>query len=470
MQAEESRLIEKNFLKNGKRVIFTIFTQGLLSIAAIVMGFGFPKFLPIEEYSRWQVFYFYVGYVNYMQLGFNDGLILNFSGQKFEALPWSSIRKATARIILYQAVGLGIMLIVASHLQCDFAIVALLALSCIPTVLMCILSAVLLAGNRTYDYNLLCLIIRWMFVAIMVCGIYASISNAEFYMCADIISKAVIVPAFYIYERRYIPNAVQSDLLKTGLFIKKNCMSGIIVASTVLLLGLIPMCGRVVVQLLGDEIQYAMYSFAVSMLSIILTFTNAIGTVAFPMLKNMNSSKNITQHYMLKKLYDEILWICLWAVVIINLVVELVLHEYIGVLEYFPILLAVCWPLGKIESIIYPYYKVYRKEKEFLALCIIGIVITFGFSFSLYSAAGLPGIAIAALIGVLGTYMLLDVFFEQKILQVKYKFEAEAYVMLGVFLLTSMTLKNGLFALIYGIIVIAHLCITIKKRTEAKDR
>lgn len=462
-------MIEKEVLKSGKRVLFTIFTQGLLSVAAIIMGFGLPKFLPIEEYSRWQVFYFYVAYVNYLQFGFNDGLILNFSGQKFEELPWHNIKRATIRIVLYQAIGLGLLLIVASCIKCDFAVIGLLIFSCIPTILMCILSAVLLAGNKTYDYNLLCLIIRLVFVAIMIGGICASITSAEFYMCADSISKIVVVLIVYIYERRYIPRTVKAGSQKTGKFIRQNCASGIIIASTVLLLGLLPMCGRVVIQLLGDEIEYAMFSFAISMLSIILTFTNAIGTVAFPMLKNMDNTGNTAQHYMLKKLYDEILWVCLWAVVVINVIVENFLHEYVSVLEYFPILLAVCWPLGKVQSIIYPYYKVYRKEKEFLRICIIGIIITFGLSFCLYPFAGLMSMAVAALLGVLITYLILDVYFEKKVVQTNYRIELEAYIMLGIFLLTSLTLKKGMFALVYGLIVVARLWITIK-REKRKSR
>ena len=394
-------MIEKNFLKSGKRVLFTIFTQGLLSVAAIIMGFGLPKFLSVEE------------------------------------PPWNNIKRATIRIVLYQAIGLGLLLIVASCIKCDFAVVGLLVFSCIPTVLMCILSAVLLAGNKTYDYNLLCLIIRLTFVVIMIIGICASITSAEFYMWADSISKIIVVLIVYIYERRYIPKAIQADSQKIGNFIRQNCTSGIIIASTVLLLGLLPMCGRVVIQLLGDEIEYAMFSFAISMLSIILTFTNAIGTVAFPMLKNTENNGSAARHHKLKKLYDEILWVCLWAVVVINVIVENFLHEYVGVLEYFPILLAVCWPLGKVQD-----------------------TITF---------AGLVGMAVVALLGVLITYLILDVYFEKKVVHTDYGIELEAYIMLGIFLLTSLTLKNGMFALVYGLIIVVHLWITMKKEKRNND-
>ena len=141
-------------------------------------------------------------------------------------------------------------------------------------------------------------------------------------------------------------------------------------------------------------------------------------------------------------------------------------RSYIPVLKFFPILLAICWPLGKIQCIIYPYYKVYRKEKKFLLYCIIGLIITFGLSFCAYPIAGLTGLAVMALLGVLLTYFILEVYFEHKIAQNKYKIDLESYIMLGIFLFTSIILTNEMFALIYGLVVGVHLYATIIRRKK----
>ena len=77
--------------------------------------------------------------------------------------------------------------------------------------------------------------------------------------------------------------------------------------------------------------------------------------------------------------------------------------------------------------------------------------------------------AVVALLGVLITYLILDVYFEKKVVHTDYGIELEAYIMLGIFLLTSLTLKNGMFALVYGLIIVVHLWITMKKEKRNND-
>ena len=119
------------------------------------------------------------------------------------------------------------------------------------------------------------------------------------------------------------------------------------------------------------------------------------------------------------------------------------------------------------KEIRYSYFgKVYRKEKKFLLYCIIGLIITFGLSFCAYPIAGLTGLAVMALLGVLLTYFILEVYFEHKIAQNKYKIDLESYIMLGIFLFTSIILTNEMFALIYGLVVGVHLYATIIRRKK----
>ena len=71
-----------------------------------------------------------------------------------------------------------------------------------------------------------------------------------------------------------------------------------------------------------------------------------------------------------------------------------------------------------------------------------------------------------ALLGVLLTYFILEVYFEHKIAQNKYKIDLESYIMLGIFLFTSIILTNEMFALIYGLVVGVHLYATIIRRKK----
>lgn len=454
-------------LKSGKRILFAVFTQGLLSVAAIIVGFGLPKFLSIEEYSRWQVYYFYVAYVNYLQFGFNDGLVLNLSGTRYEELPWRTIKKATLVICLFLVAGsiaiLGGTLVIGVD---DFQVVKLLIYSFIPTILMCTFSAVLLAGNKTYEYNIFCLLIRVAFVVLLIIGILFDIQNADFYIVADILSKILIVIIFYLRERKYTIRTHDSE--RVFPFIRKNCGSGIIVASTVLILGLLPMCGRVVIQALGSTEEYARYSFAISMLSIILTFTNAIGTIAFPMLKNNGTTQGADGYSRLVRVYDEILWLCFMGLAVIEFIIRTFLIEYVPILDYFAILLAVCWPLGKIQCIVYPYYKLARREKEFLVISVACITFTFILSFGLYGLNGVTGLAWAALIGVMVCDIVLNLYYAKKVCGIPYEIRRQSLLMFCVFLVSSLFLGQVKFV-VYGAVLIIHYIVLIIRMKRCKN-
>ena len=448
-----------------KKIFFTLFSQGILSLVSIIIGLGLPKFLSIEEYSRWQIYYFYVAYVNYLQFGFNDGIILNLSGNDFTKLPWGMIKRATFNIVIYLLILSGIIWGISNGFPtADFQVIGLLVFSFIPTVLMCTFSAVLLAGNKTYEYNLFNLLIKIAFVAMMFVGIGLGIINAVFYVWADILSKVLIVVVFFLYERKNM--ICKEKTRNVGHFIKTNCTSGIIVASTVLILGLLPMCGRVVLQFRGEIIKYAQYSFAISLLSIILTFTNAIGTVAFPMLKRDSNALEGELYSQLILLYDRLLVGCLWLFVVIKFVVYRFLPDYIDIMMYFPIMMAMCWPLGKIQSIIYPHYKLARKEKTFLVVSLIFLAITFVASILGYLSGEMLGLAVAALVCVLCYGCVLDIYYCKKIQEGKVKFAIWSWMMVITFVICGMSLEPVKFAVVYGVALILYylICIIISKK------
>ena len=450
------------FVKYGKRIIFTVFTQGLLSIIAILIGFGLPKFLNIEEYARWQLYYFYVAYVNYLQFGFNDGMILTLSGNTFEKLPWKSIRKSTFYIMIY-LLGLSIVtLSVGSLLNVEnYKILEWLVLSFVPTIVMCILSAVFLAGNRTYEYNVFCLLIKVAFIIMMLIGILLNQNNADFYICADILSKIIIIAIYIILERKVIFSKSVEEV-HIGKFIKENCKTGVIVATTVLILGLLPMCGKIIIQIWGTASQYAWFSFAISMLSIILTFTTAIGTVTFPVLKNLGAS-SANSNRILLRMYDEILGVCLICLGIIEIIVEWFLPQYISVLEYFPLLLAACWPLGKIQTIIYPYFKLYRKEIEFLKISICYIIGIFLFSFWGYRIGGLIGLSWVAFLGIEFCYEYLKKYLDDNILAQEFRIDIIYVSRVFIFILIAMIFKENKFICVYVTSVLIYYLFFGKK-------
>ena len=77
-----------NFLKN---IIAAFLAQGISLLSSVFMSFIIPRFLGVTEYSYWQLFIFYIGYVGFFHFGFNDGLYLRLGGKKYDELDYSTI-------------------------------------------------------------------------------------------------------------------------------------------------------------------------------------------------------------------------------------------------------------------------------------------------------------------------------------------------------------------------------------------
>ena len=84
---------EKVLIKSGIRKIgFALVTQVLILGCSLVTSIIVPKYMEKEMYGQWQIYYFYLNYINFVTLGYNDGLVLKYGGMKREDLPVEKIR------------------------------------------------------------------------------------------------------------------------------------------------------------------------------------------------------------------------------------------------------------------------------------------------------------------------------------------------------------------------------------------
>jgi O-antigen/teichoic acid export membrane protein len=87
-----------------KRILLTILTQGVILLLSIITGFVLPQKMGPEAYGYWQVYLFYLVYLNIFGLGFNDGIALFYGGHDYNKLPFETIR-SEMRIFVGYLIG-----------------------------------------------------------------------------------------------------------------------------------------------------------------------------------------------------------------------------------------------------------------------------------------------------------------------------------------------------------------------------
>ena len=78
--------------KLAKNLIFSVVAQIISVITSFVLGFVVPKFIDEYQYSYWQTYMLYVGYVGVLHFGLLDGIVLRYSQYDYNDLDKPRIR------------------------------------------------------------------------------------------------------------------------------------------------------------------------------------------------------------------------------------------------------------------------------------------------------------------------------------------------------------------------------------------
>lgn len=387
---------------------FAILAQGLMGVMQVVLGFVLPKEMGTEQYGYYQEYAYYAMYLNFFGLGINDGLALNYAGKEKTQVPTEKIRGA----IRVEVVGLlmpTILLVIVGVILLNrnkWYIIIMLASSIIPTVLWCVENGLLLMENKSVWYNISNVLNKGLLCLTIVCILLFKLHNSyNIIMASVIVTWIMAIAIMPICKKFFFGPKVH---WKSGIEeCKKLSKSGSLIMLSILFMGLIPTIGRIVIEY-NEPIQvYGVFSFYIGLMNVILAFTNAIGIIAFPMMRNIKSEKLESGYKKVELIYSFLGAGAFLVYPIILLIVEYIMPDYISGIEYFPFLFAACYPLGKIQMLLVPYLKTKRKERDifrinFTAL-LFSAIMAFG---AYYMFESVLTVAIATIISVMVYYYM----------------------------------------------------------------
>ena len=375
---EVKDLEERITIKSGIRKMgFAIGTQALILVCSLVTSLVVPKYMQKETYGYWQIYYFYLNYINFITFGYNDGTVLKYGGKKREDLPIERIRRGNLLMLLCSTMVAvcGIILLQILKLPVENRIIFTTLFASMPFVsIFNIISSLFLAINQQEKYNVLNFVNRFVatvgYCVLLFVGMQGYIPMIGIdYAVRVLIAVACAAVGIYFWKGK------KSSWREGWNEVRENCGGGIFITMGALLASFAPLAGRVVLEHNATIEEYALFSFAMSVLSLVVTFTNAAGVVFFPMLKKLDA-KDMPKYYgKIKNVYNYLIYGALLCYVPVVLVIRFYLTEYMGVLGYVYLLVAICIPLGKMQILITPYMKAYRLEKEYFIANLISAAV-----------------------------------------------------------------------------------------------
>ena len=371
--------------KLAKNLILSLTAQALSLLVSFIVGFIVPKFIPELEYSYWQMFLLYYGYVGIFHFGLIDCIVLRYSQYDYEELDKARLRSQFAMLlILTGAVSLVVVNVSAFALAGNTRLVALLISAGI--VLKNCFTYTLYTfqmTNRITHYAGLVVGQRMLYGLIMLGLLVFGVTDFYWYCIADLASEliAALVGAFFnrgLYFGKLI--AVREGLRETW----KNISSGgfLLVAnlSSMLIVG----SAKMICQWRFDELTFGKIAFSFSVANLFLTFISAISVVLFPSLKRMREEEYPDTYRKIRGMISPVLFGILIAYFPGHWILTRWLPNYAASLVYLGILLPLIVFSSKTNLLTNNYLKVYRKEKWMLGINLCAVI--FGASLSFICA------------------------------------------------------------------------------------
>ncbi len=455
------KITAKKFASN---VIISISVQIISLLVSFVLNFVVPKFIDEFQYSYWQTYVLYVGYVGVLHFGLLDGLVLRYSQYDYDELDKERLRSQFKLLLAFTGF-LTLLTTVISLLACKDTtqiIVILVACGIVTKNLVTYSSYCFQITNRISRYAILILVQRVSYGLIVGILLLCGINDFYWYCIADLSGDVIgFVLSCAMNRGMYLGRSIKlKDSFKE---LGDNVGAGIILMlanwSSMLMVG----GAKMIVQWRWDEIVFGHVSFAFSVSNVFITFILAASVVLFPSLKRLDREKLPDVYVATRNVLSPLLFFAMIFFFPGCWILERWLPQYSDSLLYLGILLPLVIYSSKVSLLTNNYLKAYRKEKIMLLINMVSVAIG---AIAFLLCAFVFNNLTALLISIVAVIMFNSMFSEIVVLHIIKKriviqFIWEALMTVG-FILVVALLSRWWACLAYGVLFLAYAAVNYK--------
>lgn len=368
----------KAIIKNFSWVFFAQIIVLLISIGRAII---LPKYLSVDAFGYWELYWFYSSYVALFCLGYNDGIYLQYGECNYSQLPLQSIRSSNRlflKILTIIAI-FGILLLLLLDINPDTRLVFIFVVLNIPIVCITgVLIYIYQITNQFRQYSFFSVIDKILVFFTIIALIIFDELYYPYIIVADFFGRLMVV-GLMITKRKDMFIGEVDSIKESWIYLLSNAKVGIRLMIANLMGMLLIGAGKIIVQVLGNISDFAEYSFGLSITGLVLTAVTAISLVLYPTIKRITSEKYAQLFCDINALTRLLGFLSLLIYFPCLIFVEYFYPKYISVLPYMNFFFVIVFANIKISVVNNTFYKVLRKEKEMLKAnmgCIVFFCIT----------------------------------------------------------------------------------------------
>jgi len=454
-----------------KNLIFAFLAQGISLTMNFLMSLFVPRILNVENFSFWQLFIFYSGFVGFFHFGLNDGIYLKLGGKEYESLDYSLIKKQYKISLMFQILSSLLLIVITMIFVRDYSRIFVIGM----TIIFLFISNsvnffgfIFQAVNRTNVFSISVLIDRLLFLIVILVSLLLGIQRFEFYVLAYVMSKTFAMIYSFIKGKEIILAKKISFVEAWPSFVEHINIGLILMLANLASIFILGISRFFIDNHWGIEV-FGKVSLALSLTFFFLTFINQFSMVLFPTLRQIDSNRQ-KEFYLVARSFLRLTLPLIFLIYLpLKLVLEIWLPQFQQSFQFLFLLLPICLFDGKMQLTCNTFFKVLRQEKYLLRINIITAFITFVLAIiSVYIFNNIY-FAIFSITVSIGFRSIISELYLSKLMKHDISFELLQDVLyVIIFLLSNFIFSDLIAFIVISLIYILFLCLNVKDVLKIK--
>lgn len=447
--------------KLAKNLIMSLTAQAISIITSFVLNFVVPKFIDEYQYSYWQMFVLYIGYVGILHFGLLDGLVLRYSQYDYDELDKPRVRSQFQFLLAFNSI-LTLIGCIVSAVLFDIVtkeIVIMVSVGIVTKNIFTYTSYSFQLTNRISKYAVLVIAQRAAYALFVVLLLVCRVNDFYWYCIADLFGDVFGIFLGAIFNRgMYFGKGLpfKECIHEVWLNVSSGIMLMVANLSSMLIVG----GAKMMIQWRWDELIFGQVSFSFSVSNAFLTFVTAISVVLFPSLKRMNEEELPNVYTKIRNAISPLLFFAMIIYFPGCWILERWLPNYTDSLVYLGILLPIIIFSSKVSLLTNNYLKAYRKEKLMLIVNFASVAVGIaGFAIGAYVLNSLDFV-LYALVAVIMLRSVVSEIVVTRIIKKNIMFDfIIELIMTVIFIVVVQFLSRWWACLVYGCALIIYAII-----------
>lgn len=373
------------FFKNS--LLGVTFSRFISLLSSVAVGLLLPKILSVTDYGYLKIFTLYAVYTAFLHFGFVDGILLKIAGTSYDDLNVKKMRSYTRFFISFEVV-IFIAMVLSGLLFLNgenLFILSMLAIDMLAVNITSYYQFVSQATQRFKEYskkNIFVSVAKFLFIFVLVImNIVFKIAISYRIYLIGIILLDFCMMVWYIIIYKKITFGKSESIRKLKKDICNMFKTGIVLTVSYQVSHFILALDRQFVSVLYSTEEYATYSFAYNIVSMISTMISSISIVLLPMLRRASREYIIAQYKKSLRIVSILMGFALVGYFPISIFISWFLPNYGESIPYIAVVLpsilftsgitVIMFTMDKVLDMIFDFFK------SGLVVLVVGVISNF---------------------------------------------------------------------------------------------